>query len=183
MAGPTTYQRVVDASNYSTAGFPLLRRHDGIDDGTATATFAAGTLTSNMDFFCVVRRESAAAGVLCSKTTTAGYFGYFESGSAATSSQAGQNINGTYTVDGVEIPGGVGATAGQLHTALSVGAWHVLEIRNLDLSAFTQLLVSLFSGYNLNGSLGDVVLCPAQTDAVRAKIRRDLARRFGVTLP
>jgi hypothetical protein len=180
----TTYQSVTTASTYNTSGFPLMRRHDGIDDGTATAAFAAGTLTSNMDFFCVIRRESAADGTLAQQgaAATNQWFGAWQAGSG-TSTRGSETGTPTYVVNGTAVPGGTGTTRAQLHTAMPVGSILIVEAHNLDLSTWTAFNTGNYgAGFNLNGSLGDVVLCPAQTDAVRAKIRRDLARRFGISL-
>jgi hypothetical protein len=180
----TTYQSVTTASTYNASGFPLLRRHDGIDDGTATAAFAAGTLTSNMDFFCVIRRESAAKFILGYQTALGAV--YFAAVDPAQSVDAflGVGSSLTFFVSGVAVAGGTSVNTDTLSAAIPVGQWVVLEIRNLDLSAWTALgLAGFGGGWNLNGSLGDdIVLCPAQTDAVRAKIRRKLARAYGVTV-
>jgi hypothetical protein len=176
----TTYQSITDASNYATSGFPLFRKFDGIDDGHATAAFAAGTLTSNMDFFCVVRRESAAKFVLFANGAGAvsRYVGYVDAAGGATSATGADSVGTTYLVDGVA----VAATAVALDAAITVGAWHVVEVRSAGMSLWTGASIGLYTGYLFNGSLGDVVLCPAQTDAVRAKIRRALAAQYGVTV-
>jgi hypothetical protein len=176
----TTYQSITDASNYATSGFPTFRRFDGIDDGHATAAFAAGTLTSNMDCFMVVKRNSADRTFLVHQGPGTGpVIGGIEAagGAAATSGSA------THYVDGVVVPGGTATTRGQLHTAMPVGQWHVLEVRNVDLSAVTSLQFGSYAAsYFLNGNIGEVILCPAQTDAMRAKIRRYLGNTVGLSL-
>jgi predicted amidohydrolase len=51
----------------------------------------------------------------------------------------------------------------------------ILEARNLDLSAWTALWTSLYTGRQVNGQIAELILCPAQTDAVRTQIRRYMA--------
>ena len=56
--GPTAldYQRVGAASDYDASAGPTYLKFDGVDDGMATASFSAGTLTSGMDCMIAVRR-------------------------------------------------------------------------------------------------------------------------------
>jgi hypothetical protein len=171
----TTYQSVTTASTYNTSGWPLLRRHDGIDDGTATAAFAAGTLTSNMDFFCVVRRESAAKGIISSNSASGNFFCLFDPAGGGASCY-GTVGTPTFFVNGVAAV----ATRAGMASALPVGQTCVLEVRNVDLSAWDGFGMSNYATFPVNGSFGDTLLCTAQTDAVRAKIRRDLASRYGI---
>jgi hypothetical protein len=183
-ATATSYQSITTASTYNTSGFPLMRRHDGIDDGTATAAFAAGTLTSNMDFFCVVRRESAAKFILCQNAPPGGT-AFFACGDPAggvsvAHSNAGASV--AYNVNGVDVAGGTATTRVQLDAAIPVGSLCVLQVKGLDLSLWTGLGLSTYAAYFLNGSLGDIILCPAQTDAVRAKIRRKLAAQYSIAV-
>ena len=148
---------------------------DGTDDGYATAAFAAGTLTSDMDCFIAVKRNSAADVVLCSKDGNY-YFGFASSGGVG----APQALSGTpsYLVDGAAIT----ATNGALHTALTVGAWHILEVRNLDLSAWTAFRLSLYAGYFLNGNIGGVILREVMSTAERNSARTALGSLVGLSL-
>jgi hypothetical protein len=163
------------------AASPATLTYDGIDDGTATATFAAGTLTSNMDCFMVVRRESAAP-FMAFWASAPNYVGAANSGGGASVSHGGAGAAVNYAVNGTAVAGGTATTEVQLAAAMPVGQLLILEIRNLDLSAWTDFKQSLYPGYPTNGGLGDTILCPAQTDAVRAKIRQYLASRYGVSL-
>lgn len=154
---------------------------DGADDGYATAAFSAGTLTSNMDCFIAVKRNSAADTIPCSFDSGTGHFAKMASGSATSATGAAAGTP-TYFVDSTQVTGGAAVTAGDLHTAMTVGAWHILEVRGLDLSAWTAFRVSLYTAQMLNGNIGGVILCPAQTDSRRAQIRRWLGNKVGLSL-
>jgi hypothetical protein len=178
----TTYQSVTTASNYATSGFPLFRKFDGIDDGHATAAFAAGTLTSNMDCFMVVKRN-AATGIVTGfrAAASANYFGAAASGGAGVA----HANSGTPTlwVNGTQVPGGTGTTEDQLNTAMPVGQWLVVEAHNLDLSAYVSMGQGYYAaGYPGNANFGQSILCPAQTDAVHAKIRTYLGATVGLSI-
>ncbi len=148
--------------------YPHYLKFDGTDDGMGTAAFAAGTLNGNMDAFFVVRRGSAGTATLGYESGAAKFFASMESGSAVVAhSNAGTP---TYLVNGVAVPGGAATTRGQLHTALSVGPFSVLEIRNLDLSAWTDFFTGGLAGYRLNGAIAAALVVNAQSNAVRAEI-------------
>lgn len=152
---------------------------DGVDDGYATATFSAGTLTSNMDCLVAVKRSGAANFLLAtSSAVDVNFFGNIGDGSTPTTGAG----TPTAVVDGVAVAGGTAFTGTALNAALTVGAWHVLEFHGMDLSAWDQLKFSQYPGLYLNGQIGGVVLAPAQTDATRAKIRKYLARKVGLSL-
>jgi hypothetical protein len=140
-----------------------------------------GALTSNMDCFMVVRRESAAP-FMAFWASAPNYVGAANSGGGASVSHGGAGAAVNYAVNGTAVAGGTATTEVQLDAAMPVGQLLILEIRNLDLSAWTDFKQSLYPGYPTNGGLGDVVLCPAQTDAVRAKIRRQLAAQYGIAV-
>jgi len=177
----TRYQKVTDASNYDTAGFPLFYRGDGVDDGLA-ASFAAGTLTSNMTLLMAIKRTSAAGLVALFRAAgSANYVGSMTSGGAGAASA----LSGTptYRVDGVDVPGGAGTTEGQLHTALTVGPWHILEIRGIDMSAWVSAGLGYFSGgYPGAANYGGHILRDALSEADCARARRYLARKVGVSV-
>jgi len=155
---------------------------DGTNDGMATGVFAAGTLTADMDCFIAIKRNSSAKSVLLSFDASH-HFGTFDSAGGAATASNGVGASGTYLLDGVAVPGGTGTTQAQLNTALIVSAWHVLEVHNLDLSAFTQLKLSLYgAGYFVNGNIKDVILLPAQSDANRSVIRKYLGSKVGLAL-
>ena len=182
----TPYQSVPgDGSTYATA-FPIFQKYDGVDDGMATAAFAAGTLTSGMDCMIPVRRDSGAAcvaGLYNGIADATKFFGMAESasGSGCVGSGAGTP---TVWVDGVQLTGGTAVTRGTLHTALTVGDWHILEFRNLDLSTWTAAGFGLYTSYVFPGPRGDIMLYPSTTPTEdKDAARQYLADYYGVTLP
>jgi hypothetical protein len=155
---------------------------DGVDAGMATATVAAGAIgNSNMDCFIAVKRNSAAKGILADVDATH-FFGAFDSAGGVATASTLVGASSTYLVDGAAVPGGTGTTQVQLNTALTVGPWHLLEVRNLDLSAWTAFQISLLTGYFVNGNIKDVILLPAQSDANRSVIRKYLGSKVGLSL-
>jgi len=175
---PTRYQRVNTATDYDTAGFLHYIKHDGIDDGLVTNPFLAGSLTNNMDCFVAIRRDSAARSILFG-SEVGKLFGYFELGGSGLSAQ-GCGGNVSFFVNGVAVPGGLVTNGMQLNAALPVGIWCVLEMRNLDLSAFTAIQLSSFAAHFFNGAISDIVLCPTQSDSMRVNIRNHLFYNIGL---
>ena len=185
--GPTAlpYQRVGAASDYTATGFPVYQHFDGTDDGMATASFAAGTLTSSMDCLIAVRRDSGAnavCGLYESVSDANKVFGIAESGSGSGCVGSGAGTP-TVWVDGVQLTGGTAVTRGTLHTALSAGDWHILELRGLDLSTWTAAGSGLYTSYVLNGAQGGILLFPSSTPtADRDAARTWLGAKVGLTL-
>ena len=181
----TPYQSVPgNGSTYAT-DFPIFQKYDGVDDGMAMAVFPAGTLIDGMDCMIPVRRDSAAAcvaGIYNGIADATKFFGMAESGSGSgcVGSAAGTP---TVWVDGVQLSGGTAVTRGTLHTALTVGDWHILEFRGLDLSAWTAAGFGLYTSYVFPGARGDIMLYPS-TDSTADKdaARQYLADYYGVTL-
>lgn len=69
--GLPEYQRVVDASTYDTAGFPLYLRFDGVDDWMQTASVDFGA-TDKATLWAAIRKLSdAGTGMLIESSTTA----------------------------------------------------------------------------------------------------------------
>lgn len=152
---------------------------DGVDDGLSTATFTAGTLTSSMDCFIAVKRNTSANVILVYATTAGGTeFGIALAGDTnAPNNQAGTP---SYLVNGAAVAPN---TRGQFNTAMTVGQWIIVEARNLDLSAWTGLgFGARANGFLLNGSIGGIILCPAQSNATRAQIRTYLGNKVGLAL-
>ena len=184
----TTYQRVTTDSDYDgdPAKFPYYLKFDGVDDGMATASFAAGTLTSAMDCMIPVRRDSGAAcvaGLYNGIADATKFFGMAESasGSGCVGSGAGTP---TVWVDGVQLTGGTAVTRGTLHTALTVGDYHILEFRGLDLSTWTASGFGLYTSYVFPGPRGDILLFPSTASTEdKDAARQYLADYYGVTLP
>jgi hypothetical protein len=178
----TTYQAVVSASNYTATGFPAYLKFDGVDDALASATFAAGTLTSSMDCLIAVRREASTNYLLygLADTNVAGrYFGAPGPSISTTNKSYGNGVGSpTVWVDGAQIT----VAEKALHDALTVGSWHIMEYRNLDLSAWIKIVAWGLPSYFGNGGLGDIQLFASGQDANRDKARARMAAYFGVTL-
>jgi len=184
--GPTAlpYQRVNTASDY-TAVPPTYLKFDGTDDALASATVAAGVV-GNSDMTCLmaVRRDSTAncvAGLYNSVADATKFFGMCESGSGSTCVGSGAGTP-TVWVDGVQLTGGTAVTRATLHTALTAGAWHILEFRGLDLSRWTACGFGVYTSYVLNGALGGIELFAASSASDRDKARTKLAAKVGLTL-
>ncbi len=177
-------QTLGPGDTYNSTGYPVFQLYDGVDDGMATAAFAAGTLIDGMDCMIAVRRDSAASTILAYSTPgDVPFFGAMSpGGSGDCSSGAGTP---TVHVDGVQLAGGTAVTRGTLDAALTVGEWHILEFRNLDLSAWLSFDVGAWaSGWQFNGLGGDIMLYPSTAPtADKDAARQSLAAYYGVTLP
>lgn len=153
---------------------------DGTDDGLATAAFSAGTLTSDMDCLIAFKRGAATDQILMADSIPDKFFAGF--GPTAGLANSGVGTEVTYFVNGVQVTGGKEVTRPNLSAAIPVGAWVIVEARNIDLSLILSLSIGLFASYRVNGNVGGVILCKAQTDMVRTRIRRFLARKVGVAV-
>jgi hypothetical protein len=114
--------------------------------------------------------------------TTSGsgvYLGAIDATAGAASAGAGTP---TYYANGVAVPGGTGTTRTQLATAVPVGEWVVLEIRNANLSAWSAFSLSAYTGFILDAGIGGIILCPAQTTEKRNQIRTYLGAKVGLAL-
>jgi hypothetical protein len=177
-------QTLGPGNTYDATGYPVFQLYDGVDDGMATASFAAGTLINGMDCMIAVRRDSA------STTLVAGL--YYQPGTSwtgfssldyPTAPVAGNAGSPAVWVDGVQLSGGTSVTAGTLHTALTTGSWHILEMRGLDLSTWTSLKYGDYVTAMLNGARGDILLYPSTAStADKDAARQYLADKYGVTL-
>ncbi len=182
----TSYQRVTTATDYDIKAAPLMLRFDGVDDALSTGTFAAGTLPADADVYMVVNRAlgDGRSVLLTSAASNSIYMGCVDDDGFSPESPSYGGITGgiTQSVNGVDVPGGVNTTRGQLATALPPGKIAVLELKNANLSNLTDVLVAGYGfGYNLTGSIGAVLITPAQPDATRAKIRKALAKAYQIT--
>ncbi len=178
----TPYQRVNTDADY-TASSIIYDKFDGTDDALLSATVAAGVVgNSNMDCLIAVRRDSAAS-AMCGLTSSTGtwYFGAASSGNAGVCC-VGVGFSLSIYVDNVVLAGGSGVTSDALHTALTVGPWHILEIRGLDLSSITTATFSGLGGWTLNGATGGIMLFPSASAADRDKARTRLAAKVGLVL-
>lgn len=151
---------------------------DGTDDGYATGAFVAGTLTANMDCFAAIRRTVDVQGAPFRNESGGSHFGTW--GATATANSA-FNAVGTPTlyVNGTQI---ASSSQSDLKAAMPVGSWVVQELRGLDLSAWAQFMVGLYPSFMIAADIGGVILCPAQSDATRAIVRRELGRKVGLSL-
>jgi hypothetical protein len=178
-------QTLGPGNTYDATGYPVFQLYDGVDDGMATASFTAGTLIDGMDCMIPVRRDSGANCVAGLYNGTGGGSTYFGTAEAGSTYQAVANAGSpTIWVDDVQLSGGTSVTAGTVHTALTVGDWHILEFRGLDLSAWTQLGSAGFGGgYSFPGARGDIMLYPSTTPTEdKDAARQYLADKYGVTL-
>ena len=179
------YQSVPgNGSTYTATGYPIYLDCDGTDDGLASASFSAGTLTSDMDCLIAVRRDAAGnavAGLYNGVSDATKVFGIAESGSSSGCVGSGAGTP-TVWVDGVQLTGGTSVTRDTLNTALTVGDWHILELRGLDLSTWTAAGMFEYISYALNGAFGGALLFPGGNTAGRDKAREWLANKVGVTL-
>lgn len=158
---------------------PASGAFDGIDDGLTTAGFSAGTMTNNMDCLIGIKRNNGNRTVIVDGKAP-GIFAVVESANTAAANLG--TGTPTYFVDGVAVPGGTGTSRDQLNTAIPSSAWHILEVRNLDLSTWTSFGVGFYSSFALTGNLSGIILCEAQTEAKRAQIRTYLGNQVGLTL-
>ena len=128
-------------------------------------------------------RKDSAKAVIFASVDSSRFFGWAENFTGKTIRSCGGTVS-TW-IDGVALAGGEAATCGQLDTALSVGGWHILECRNMDLSLWTDFKVSdpSLGGYQMQGGIGGVILCPAGDAATRQKNRQYLGNKVGLTLP
>jgi hypothetical protein len=159
---------------YEEGGEVAFDMFDGTDDAYSTATFSAGTLTADMDCFIAVRRADSADGVPVRQGLSF-IFGCWQTSASRPDVSSGTP---TYAVDGVD----VAATRTALKTALTEAEWHILEVRNLDLSGWSQLSISGYTALFVSGDIGGVILCPAQDDATRTNIRRWLGAKVDLSL-
>ena len=171
-----------DGSTYTATGITPFQLYDGTDDGMATASFAAGTLTSDMDCLIAVRRD-AGSNMVIGFHRSAGSNQYIAATGTGAPATAGAGTPTTW-VDGVQVSGGTSTSSDDLNTALTVGDWHVLELRGLDLSAWTDLRFGYYGwAWDFNGALGGILLFPGGNTAGRDAARAWLAAKVGVTLP
>jgi hypothetical protein len=155
---------------------------DGTDDGYLSAAFAAAALTTNMDVFVALKRNSAARGILAYSSSGGAFIGGFDAAGGATLAYDAIVGTPTFVVNGVPVPGGTATTRVQLNAALPAGGWLIVEIRNLDLSTWTGFGHAGYATFLVSGNYGGVIACAAQSDATRALIRRGLGAKVGLSL-
>ena len=180
----TDYQAILtDGSSYPSTGFPIYQKYDGTDDGMATASFAAGTLSNAMDCLIAVRRDSGTGVHLIGLWDDVNR--WFAAPDATDSSQVCYGVCGTPTVfvDGVQLTGGTAVKRDTLAAALTVGDWHIMEFRNLDLSLWASAKFGNYYAAAVNGGQGGILLFPSSTPtADRDAARTWLGAKVGLTL-
>lgn len=151
---------------------------DGLDDGLSTGAI---TLGADMDCFIAVRRNAGEDSFVSAYSGSGSYFA--EVGGATSNACTGSGTP-TFKVNGFPVNGGsVGATAKQLMEVMPASAWHVLEGNNLNLSTWPAFKFGGYGGqYSLDGGMGGIILCPAGSDSTRAKNRRWLGSKVGLSL-
>ena len=164
----------------ATSGAILSLAFDGVDDGGATGAI---TLSANMDCFIAIRRATTASIVLVHAANNGNlYFGATVVGGAALATA--NSGTPTYAVNGVLLNGGaINTTSGQFDAALPIGAWQVVEVRNLNVLAWPALFIAGYTSFSMNGDFGGMILAPAGDAATRQNNRRNLGAKVGLTLP
>ncbi len=180
----TDYQRVTSASDYDSTGFPIAQLYNGTNSGMATAAFTAGTLIDGMDCMIAVRRDSAASVILGLSDIARGrWFAYADSGSGSVCFDPAVG-DPTVWVDNIQLTGGTAVARDTLNNALTVGDWHILEFRNLNMSGYDKLRFGDHPGLVFNGTRGDILLYPSTASTEdKDAARQWLADYYGVTLP
>lgn len=180
--GPLTYQPVNSTTTYDAAAITPWQLYDGTDDSQATATFAAGTLIDGMDCMIPVRRDSSmgslAQVVGLYTVDNAKLFGAVQGGGTDPVNYSAGDPD--IYVDGYIV---YPCTRDTLNTALTVGAWHILEFRNLSLSTWDSLGFGGFIYGRFPGARGDIMLFESTAStADKDAARQYLADKYGVTL-
>jgi hypothetical protein len=152
---------------------------DGTDDGYQNVTATFGT---DMDLFVAIKRNSAGAGVTFSDAAAGVVVGAFNSAGGANGAISGTLGTPTIWVNNSQLAGGTAVLQTTLDAALPNGTWKVLEMRNVNLSSITGLRVGLFVGVQLNADVGGVIVSPAQSAAMRNKLRTWLGAKVGLSL-
>jgi hypothetical protein len=176
--GFPVYQRVVSDTDYDTVGFPTSWQFDGVDDGILSAAFSAGTLSASMDCFVAIKRNSDLNSVVTGNPSVPEYFGCYDPTDPISVTASGVGVAFSNFVDGVAVAN----TRQALSDALGIGEWHVLEVRDLDLSGWLSANISGYGGWLIDGEVAGYILCESQSTDVRAQIRRYLGNKVGLTL-
>jgi hypothetical protein len=159
-------------------------RFDGVDDEVRTPVFVAGSLTNNMDVFMAVKKTAAAQSVLLYETSASGtkYMFLNQNGSPDPVSPPSGGAAWTCFVDGVQLGGVANTTAGELYDALTINQWHVVELRNIDMSGWIAVAAGNYTAHRHTGNIGIIAVCPAQSDANRTLARRIIGAQVGLLL-
>lgn len=151
---------------------------DGSNDSIRTPLLSS--LSTDMDFFMAVYRTSTATNIFFYGTVAHKFAGVVQSGN--TSRPDADAGTPTYYVDGTAVSP---TQRGALHTAMSSGSWHVLEIRNIDGAAcFTAQTLGWcdYGGFMAPAYIGGIVIANALSSDNRNKLRTWLGAKVGLTL-
>lgn len=165
---------------YTVATAIASDNNDGLDD---KLTSVALTLGADMDFFMAIYREDTTDTILCyADGFTTEFIGACRT--SASSCNANTGTLWQMAVDGVDVGTVNTCTRTQLKTAVTPGGWHVVEARNLNLTAanWTNLSFGNYPSIPSWSRVGGLIVCPAQTSGVRAQIRTWLGAKVGKTL-
>lgn len=177
----TAYQRVTTAADYDWQAGRLALNFDGLDD-SIEATFAAGSLPANADVYIVLNRnvDDGGSAIAIDITGAVPLLAVMNPGDTGPAFRSSGSP--TATVNGVAVPGGNAITRAQLHTAVGVAETRLLEVRGANLASWQQFQIvsTQWSSMAFKGRIGAILICPAQTDANRARVRRRLAQIFGI---
>lgn len=153
---------------------------NGTSSSMTSGTVVAGDWTT-MDLFAVVYLDGFdTTGSLFGDDNGVNFLGIAQNGSA--SSAAINAGSPSYRINGVSVSGGTSVTRDQLYDALSTGGWLVVEANGLNLSAWTALRFSGYSGYRIDGKFAELILCESVSDAVRAQVRTYMGDAVGLTI-
>lgn len=166
------YQWVNTSTDYDTAGFPKYLSFDGLDDGLSTGPI---TLGSDMDVFLAISIAAPATDDAIISESGGGRYLLALGGAGPIQAGAGAP---TYAVNGALKE----STRASVGAAVPVGSWVVIEIRNANLSAWPTFSLSGWTPYVLAQSIAGCFACPAGSEATRAKNRKWLGSKVGLSL-
>lgn len=163
---------------YKTDGILHRLSFDGVDDAMEAGNIS---LNSNMDLFVLLRRKDLKNFfIVSSGDSLSKYIGV--AAGATWLAVEGAGAASKIAVNGLLVSGGANTTGGVLSLAIKQNEWVVVEVRNLDLSAWIDLKFTSREGFVFNEGMGGLVLCESQNSEIREKIRSTLAAKAGVTL-
>ena len=146
---------------------------DGLDDGLSTGPI---TLGANMDVLLAIRINEPAVDDAIMSVSGGGSYLLALGGTGPIQSGCGAP---TYAVNGVLKE----STRASVGAAMPVGSWVVVEVRNANLSAWPTFSLSGWTQYTLAQSIAGCFACPAGSEAIRAKNRKWLGEKVGLSLP
>lgn len=154
---------------------------DGVDDGLLVSNTV---FDEYMDVYLLMRRDSAAQAVTIWGVDTNQFAAVIQEGSTGSPDNNAIINDPMYRVNGVKVNEVASAiTRGDLHTAMPLGEWVVLEVQGLYMELWTQLHVFMYSGFFANSSIAQLLVAPVKPDEDRLLARTYFAEQAGITLP